>query len=50
MLHFEKGNLVTGDYSVIVHQVNCKGVMGAESDYCESGVIGCLMKRKLYGF
>ena len=26
---YEIGNLVTGDYPVIVHQVNCKGVMGA---------------------
>lgn len=29
MIKFETGNLLTGDYSFIVHQVNCKGVMGA---------------------
>lgn len=29
MLKFEKGDLVTGNYPVFCHQVNCKGVMGA---------------------
>ena len=29
MLRFEKGNIVTGDYPIFCHQVNCKGVMGA---------------------
>ena len=29
MLIFEKGNIVTGNYPVFCHQVNCKGVMGA---------------------
>lgn len=29
MLNYVTGNLVTDDYSFIVHQVNCKGVMGA---------------------
>ena len=29
MLREEVGNLVTGNYTVFCHQVNCKGVMGA---------------------
>ena len=29
MLRVETGNLVTGNYPVFCHQVNCKGVMGA---------------------
>ena len=29
MLIYEKGNLLSGKYNVICHQVNCKGVMGA---------------------
>jgi len=29
MLEYVKGNLVTGNYDVFCHQVNCKGVMGA---------------------
>ena len=28
-LEYEKGNIVTGNYPVFCHQVNCKGVMGA---------------------
>ena len=29
MLKFENGNIVTGNYPVFCHQVNCKGVMGS---------------------
>ena len=29
MLRYEKGNLVTGNYPIFCHQVNCQGVMGA---------------------
>lgn len=29
MLKHVNGNLITGNFSIIVHQVNCKGVMGA---------------------
>jgi len=29
MLREETGNLVTGNYPIFCHQVNCKGVMGA---------------------
>ena len=29
MLVYEKGNLVTGNYSLFCHQVNCRGVMGS---------------------
>ena len=29
MLKFVKGDIITGDYPIFCHQVNCKGVMGA---------------------
>ena len=29
MVYHEKGNIVTGNYPVFCHQVNCKGVMNA---------------------
>lgn len=29
MVYEEVGNLITGDYPVFCHQVNCKGMMGA---------------------
>lgn len=29
MLKFEKGNIVTGDYLIFCHQVNCKRKMGS---------------------
>ena len=29
MLKYEKGNIVTGNWIIFCHQVNCKGVMGA---------------------
>ena len=29
MIYHEKGNIVTDNYPIFCHQVNCKGVMGA---------------------
>ena len=29
MLTYERGDIITGDYPIFCHQVNCKGVMGS---------------------